>query len=70
MPKGMLFQDILVFSVFSSKDELTTMPGKKIFSVADGLHINCFDNNETDEVSIVILKNNPYYFVTCNNLVH
>lgn len=45
------------------KIEETVIAGKKVFSVADGFLIACFDENVTDETIIAIAKQQPYYFV-------
>ena len=47
-----------------SKIEETEIAGKKVFSVADGFLIACFDADVTDEVITEIAKKKPYYFVT------
>lgn len=63
-PEDLLFQVMLDLGVLlSSKIEETTIGGKKVFNVADGFMIACFDENVTDEVITEIAKQKPYYFV-------
>ena len=63
-PEDMLFQVMLDLGVLlSSKIEESTIAGKKVFNVADGFLIACFDANVTDEVITEIAKKKPYYFV-------
>ena len=63
-PEDLLFQVMLDLGVLlSSKIEESTIAGKKVFNVADGFLIACFDANVTDEVITEIAKKKPYYFV-------
>lgn len=63
-PEDLLFQVMLDLGVLlSSKIEEITIDGKKVFNVADGFLIACFDNNVTEETIIAIAKEKPYYFV-------
>lgn len=63
-PEDLLFQVMLDLGVLlSSKIEESAIGGKKIFNVADGYLIACFDANITDEVITEIAKKKPYYFV-------
>lgn len=63
-PEDLLFQVMLDLGVLlSSKIEETTIGGKKVFNVAEGFLIACFDENVTDEVITEIAKQKPYYFV-------
>lgn len=63
-PEDLLFQVMLDLGILlSSKIEETLMDGKKVFSVADGFLIACFDENVTDETITAIAKQKPYYFV-------
>ena len=63
-PEDLLFQVMLDLGVLlSSKIEESTIAGKKVFSVADGFLVACFDANVTDEVITEIAKKKPYYFV-------
>lgn len=62
--EDLLFQVMLDLGVLlSSKIEETTIGGKKVFDVAEGFLIACFDNNVTEEVITEIAKKQPYYFV-------
>ncbi len=63
-PEDLLFQVMLDLGVLlSSKIKESTIAGKKVFNVADGFLIACFDANVTDEVITEIAKKKPYYFV-------
>jgi adenine-specific DNA-methyltransferase len=63
-PEDLLFQVMLDLGVLlSSKIEETTVAGKKVFSVADGYLIACFDEDITDETIKEIAQKKPYYFV-------
>lgn len=63
-PEDLLFQVMLDLGVLlSSKIEETEIAGKKVFDVADGFLIACFDENVTDETIKVIAQKQPYYFV-------
>ncbi len=63
-PEDLLFQVMLDLGVLlSSKIEETKIGGKKVFSVADGFLMACFDKDVTDEVITAIAKKKPYYFV-------
>lgn len=63
-PEDLLFQLMLDLGVeLSSKIEETVIAGKKVFNVADGFLIACFDENVTDETITAIAKQQPYYFV-------
>lgn len=63
-PEDLLFQVMLDLGVLlSSKIEETTIGGKRVFSVADGFLIACFDNEVTEETITAIAKKKPYYFV-------
>lgn len=63
-PEDLLFQVMLDLGVLlSSKIEETTVDGKKVFNVADGYLIVCFDENVSDETIKAIAKQKPYYFV-------
>lgn len=63
-PEDLLFQVMLDLGVLlSSKIEESTIAGKKVFNVADGFLIACFDENVTEEVITAIAKMKPYYFV-------
>ena len=63
-PEDLLFQVMLDLGVLlSSKIEETVIAGKKVFSVADGFLVACFDENVTEETITAIAKMQPYYFV-------
>lgn len=63
-PEDLLFQVMLDLGVtLSSKIEATEIAGKKVFSVANGYLIACFDNDVTEAVIAEIAKKKPYYFV-------
>ena len=63
-PEDLLFQVMLDLGVLlSSKIEETTIDGKKVFNVADGFLIACFDDKVTDETVKTIAKQKPYYAV-------
>ena len=63
-PEDLLFQVMLDMGVLlSSKIEETTIDGKKVFSVADGYLIACFDKDVTDETVKAIAKQHPFYAV-------
>lgn len=62
--EDLLFQVMLDLGVeLSSKIEETTIAGKKVFDVADGFLIACFDKDVTDETIKAIAQKQPYYFV-------
>ena len=63
-PEDLLFQVMLDLGVLlSSKIEEITIAGKKVFSVAEGFLIACFDNDVTEETIKEIARQKPYYFV-------
>lgn len=63
-PEDLLFQVMLDLGVeLSSKIEETTIAGKKVFDVADGFLIACFDKDVSDETIKAIARKQPYYFV-------
>lgn len=63
-PEDLLFQVMLDLGVeLSSKIEETVVAGKKVFDVADGFLIACFDADVTDETIKAIAQKQPYYFV-------
>lgn len=64
-PEDLLFQVMLDLGILlSSKIEEIEIGGKKVFSVAEGFLIVCFDADVTNEVITEIAKKKPYYFVT------
>ena len=63
-PEDLLIQVMLDLGVLlSSKIEQTEIAGKKVFSVADGYLIACFDKNVTEDVVTEIAKKHPFYAV-------
>ncbi len=63
-PEDLLFQVMLDLGILlSSKIEENVIAGKKVFRVADGFLIACFDAEITDETITAIAKQKPYYFV-------
>lgn len=63
-PEALLFQVMLDLGVeLSSKIEETTIAGKKVFDVADGFLISCFDKDVNEETIKAIAQKQPYYFV-------
>ena len=63
-PEDLLFQVMIDLGIeLSSKIEETVVAGKKVFDVADGFLIACFDADVTDETIKAIAQKQPYYFV-------
>ena len=63
-PEDLLIQVMLDLGVLlSSKVERTEIAGKKVFSVADGYLIACFDKDVTEDVVTSIAKQKPFYAV-------
>ncbi|NSW89450.1 MAG: site-specific DNA-methyltransferase [Firmicutes bacterium] len=63
-PEDLLFQVMLDLGVLlSSKIEEMVIGGKKVFNVADGYLMACFDKDVTDEVVREIAKKQPYYAI-------
>ena len=63
-PEDLLFQVMLDLGIeLSSKIEETVIASKKVFDVADGFLIACFDADVTDETIKAIAQKQPYYFV-------
>lgn len=63
-PEDLLFQVMLDLGVLlSCKIEESTIADKKVFNVADGFLIACFDENVTEETIKAIAQKKPYYFV-------
>ncbi len=61
-PEDLLFQVMLDLGVaLSSRIEETEIAGKKVFNVADGFLMACFDNNITEETVMAIAQKKPYY---------
>ena len=63
-PEDLLFQVMLDLGVeLSSPIAETTIDGKKVFDVADGFLLACFDTGVTTETVTAIAKRQPYYAV-------
>ena len=63
-PEDLLIQVMLDLGVLlSSKVEEEEIAGKKVFSVADGYLMACFDRDVTDDVVTAIAKKHPFYAV-------
>ncbi len=63
-PEDLLIQVMLDLGILlSSKIEETEIAGKKVFSVADGYLIACFDKEITDETVTEIARKHPFYAV-------
>ena len=63
-PEDLLFQVMLELGVLpSSKIVETEIDGKKVFDVADGFLLACFDTGVTTETITAIAKKQPYYAV-------
>ena len=63
-PEDLLFQVMLDLGiVLSAEIEETEIDGKKVFSVADGYLIACFDSNVTENTVKAIAKQKPFYAV-------
>ena len=63
-PEDLLFQVMLDLGItLSSKIDETHIDGKKVFSVADGYLIACFDTDITEQTVTEIAKKQPFYAV-------
>jgi adenine-specific DNA-methyltransferase len=63
-PEDLLFQVMLDLGVLlSSKIEETEIAGKKVFNVAEGFLLACFDENVTEETVKAVAEKKPYYAV-------
>jgi adenine-specific DNA-methyltransferase len=63
-PEDLLFQVMLDLGVLlSSPIEVKEIAGKKVFNVADGFLLACFDHDVTDETVKAIAQMKPYYAV-------
>lgn len=63
-PEDLLFQVMLDLGVLlSSKIEEKIIAGKKVFNVADGFLIACFDNDVTEETVKAVAQEKPFYAV-------
>ncbi|MGZ1294370.1 site-specific DNA-methyltransferase [Lactobacillus delbrueckii subsp. bulgaricus] len=67
-PEDLLIQVMLDLGILLSSDiETQEIAGKKVFSVADGYLLACFDKNVTEETVIEIAKKRPFYAVFRDN---
>ncbi|MBT8970253.1 site-specific DNA-methyltransferase, partial [Lactobacillus delbrueckii subsp. bulgaricus] len=67
-PEDLLIQVMLELGILLSSDiETQEIAGKKVFSVADGYLLACFDKNVTEETVIEIAKKRPFYAVFRDN---
>ena len=63
-PEDLLFQAMLDLGILLSSDiQETEIAGKKVFSVADGYLIACFDKDVTEETVKAIAQKQPVYAV-------
>ena len=63
-PEDLLTQVMLDLGILLSSDiETKNIAGKKVFSVADGYLLACFDKNVTEETVTEIAKKKPFYAV-------
>ena len=63
-PEDLLFQVMLDLGVLlSSPIEVKEIAGKKVFNVADGFLLACFDHEVTEETVQSIAQRKPYYAV-------
>lgn len=63
-PEDLLFQVMLDLGVLlSSPIEVKEIAGKKVFNVADGFLLACFDHEVTEETVKAIAQKKPYYAV-------
>ena len=63
-PEDLLFQVMLDLGInLSGKIEETVIAGKRVYDVADGFLIACFDADVTNETIKAIAQKQPYYFV-------
>ena len=63
-PEDLLFQIMLDLGILLSSDiQETEIAGKKVFSVADGYLIACFDKDVTEETVKAIAQKQPVYAV-------
>ena len=53
--------------LLSSKIEEMTIAGKKVFNVADGFLMACFDKDVTEETIKAVAQEKPYYAVFRDN---
>lgn len=69
-PEDLLFQVMLDLGILLSSDiQETEIAGKKVFSVADGYLIACFDKDVTEEAVKAIAQKQPVYAVFRDNSI-
>lgn len=67
-PEDLLIQVMLDLGILLSSDiETQDIAGKKVFSVADGYLLACFDKDVTEDTVIEIAKKKPFYAVFRDN---
>ncbi|MHC6248162.1 site-specific DNA-methyltransferase [Lactobacillus delbrueckii] len=67
-PEDLLIQVMLDLGILLSSDiETQDIAGKKVFSVADGYLLACFDKDVTEETVTKIAKKKPFYAVFRDN---
>ena len=63
-PEDLLFQTMLDLGILlSASITVEEIAGKRVFNVADGFLLACFDRDVTDEAVTAIAKRKPYYAV-------
>ena len=63
-PEDLLFQTMLDLGILlSSSIVVEEVAGRRVFNVADGFLLACFDRDVTDEVVTAIAQRKPYYAV-------
>ena len=63
-PEDLLFQTMLDLGILlSSSIVVEKVAGRRVFNVADGFLLACFDRDVTDEVVTAIAQRRPYYAV-------
>ena len=63
-PEDLLFQTMLDLGILlSSSIVVEEIAGRRVFNVADGFLLACFDRDVTDEVVTSIAQRKPYYAV-------
>lgn len=63
-PEDLLFQTMLDLGILLSEPiTVEEIAGKRVFNVADGFLLACFDRDVTDEAVTAIAKRKPYYAV-------
>lgn len=63
-PEDLLFQVMLDLGILlSSTIEETVIAGKRVFDLAGGYLLACFDRNVTEETVTEIAKRRPFYAV-------